>query len=138
MVVDGVPPGMFDALPDGWTVWADDSGGRSVLTYRPDVFDGDAYPDPCLPTIYVGQGSRRRPSTGRGGGVWHARLLLEPEVIGAERRCESRTAAREAAVDLARRFAAGDVDYRACYQVPRDAYLDRLDELTGRVSGEEA
>lgn len=129
---------MFDALPDGWTVWADEPEGRSVLTYRPDVFDGEAYPEPCLPTIYVGRGARRRPTAGRGRGAWHARLFLEPEVMGPERRCDSRTAAREAAVEVARQFADGAVDYRACYQVPRERYLDRLDELTGRTSGKEA
>ncbi|MFB6303549.1 MAG: DUF5820 family protein [Haloferacaceae archaeon] len=125
---------MFDALPDGWTVWADEPGGRSVLAYRPDVFEGESYPAPCLPTIYVTAGSRRRPAarTPDAGDDWYARLFLEPDVMGPEERCESRAAAREAAVELARRFAAGDVDYRALYQVPRPDYLDRLDALTGR------
>ena len=36
-----------------------------------------------------------------------------------------------AAVDVAERFSAGDVDYRAAYQVPREAYFDRLDEYVG-------
>lgn len=133
---------MFDALPDGWTVWADEPEGRAVLTYRPDVFDGDAYPVACLPTIYVSTGSDRRPGAGRPGtGAdedWHARLFLEPEVSGPAERRDSREAACEAAVDLARRFAAGGVDYRALYQAPREDYLDRLDDLTGRDAGEEA
>jgi hypothetical protein len=34
-------------------------------------------------------------------------------------------------VDLATRFAEGDVDYRALYQVPREDYFARLDDLTG-------
>lgn len=127
---------MFDALPDGWTVWADEPEGRSVLAYRPDVFEGETYPAPCLPTIYVATGSRRRPGAGRPGtdADWYARLFLEPEVQGPEERHDSREAARAAAVDIARRFAAGEVDYRACYQVPREDYLDRLDDLTGRES----
>lgn len=128
---------MFDALPDGWTVWADGPDGRSVLAYRPDVFDGEAYPDPCLPTVYVGRGSPRRPGAGRGADEWYVRLFLEPEVVAAETRHDSRATARDAAVDVARRFAAGSVDYRAPYQVPREDYLDRLDELTGRA-GEQA
>lgn len=128
---------MFDALPEGWTVWADGEDGRTVLAYRPDVFDGEAYPDPCLPTIYVGRGSPRRPGAGRGSDEWYVRLFLEPEVVGAEDRHGSRSAAREAAVEVARRFAAGAVDYRDAYQVPREAYLARLDDLTGRA-GEEA
>jgi hypothetical protein len=128
---------MFDALPEGWTVWADEADGRSVLAYRPDVFDGESYPDPCLPTIYVGRGAPDRPGAGRGADSWYVQLFLEPEVVGAETRHDSRMAAREAAVDVAERFAAGDVDYRAAYQVPREDYLDRLDELTGRA-GEDA
>ncbi|MFB6280993.1 MAG: DUF5820 family protein [Haloferacaceae archaeon] len=124
---------MFDALPDGWTVWADGEDGRSVLAYRPDVFDGEAFPDPCLPTIYVGRGSPRRPGAGRDSEEWYVRLFLEPEVVGAEARHDSRDAARAAALDVARQFAAGAVDYRAAYQVPREAYLARLDELTGRA-----
>ena len=31
---------------------------------------------------------------------------------------------------LAERFAAGEVDYRGLYQVPREAYLDELDALS--------
>lgn len=131
-----VPARMFDALPDGWTVWADGDDGRTVLAYRPDVFDGDAYPDACLPTVYVGRGSPRRPGAGRGSDRWYVRLFLEPEVVAAEERCDSLAAARETAVDVARRFAAGDVDYRAAYQVPREDYLDRLDELIGRAEGD--
>lgn len=122
-----------DALPAGWTVWTDDPDGRTVLAFRPDIFDGDAYPAPCMPTIYVSNGSRRR-RPGAGGletDEWHAELFLEPDVTGPTERRDSRGAAREAAVDLARRFVAGGIDHRALYQVPREAYLDRLDELLG-------
>jgi hypothetical protein len=125
----------FDALPSGWTVWSDEPEGRSVLAYRPDVFEGRTFPAPCLPTIYVSNGSRRRrPGAGaRETDEWHVTLFLEPEVEGPTERYDDREAAREAAVALADRFADGRLDYRACYQVPREAYLDELDRLTGRA-----
>jgi hypothetical protein len=50
----------------------------------------------------------------------------------AEERYDEREDALEGSAALARRFAGGELDYRAAYQVPREAYLDRLDELTGR------
>jgi hypothetical protein len=124
----------YERLPDGWTVWSDEPDGRSVLAYRPDVFDSRSYPAPCLPTIYVSNGSlARRPGA---GGVetdtWHVTLFLEPDVEGPTETHGAREAAVDAAVALADRFDAGDVDYRSLYQVPREDYLDRLDELTGR------
>ena len=123
-----------DALPDGWTVWNDEAGGRRILAYRPDVFEGQSFPAACLPTIFVSNGSRRR----RPGAslvetdTWHVRLFLEPEVEGPVEEYDTREAALDAAARLARRFADGEVDYRGLYQVPREAYFDRLDELTGR------
>ncbi|WP_241997216.1 DUF5820 family protein, partial [Halorubrum sp. SD626R] len=44
---------------------------------------------------------------------------------------ETREAGADAAVEIATRFADGDVNYRDAYQVPREAYFDRLDELVG-------
>lgn len=125
----------FDALPAGWTVWTDEPDGRAILAYRPDVFDAEAFPAPCMPTIYLTNGSRRaRPGAGQlETDEWHVTLLLEPEIQVETATHGSREAAAEAALATATRFAAGDVDYRAAYQVPREAYLDRLDELTGRV-----
>lgn len=124
----------FDALPAEWTVWHEDPDGRGILAYRPDVFDSSAFPAPCLPTIYVTAGSPRpRPGAGRReADEWSVTLFLEPDVERAAETYDSRGAAVEAATTLARRFADGDVDYRSLYQVPRDDYLDRLDELTGR------
>jgi hypothetical protein len=126
----------FPPLPAGWVVWADEPDGRSIITYRPDVFDSQEYPAPCLPTIYVTNGSQRaRPGSGQiETDTWHVKLFVEPDVEGETSTHDSREAAVEAAVDLAARFADGDVDYRSFYQVPREAYLDRLDELTGRDS----
>lgn len=123
----------FDGVASGWTVWSEERD-RSVLVYRPDVFDTDDFPAPCLPTLYVTKGRRgRRP--GRDvpdpEDPWYVTLFLEPEVTGRESQFESREAAIEGAIEIAREFQTGAVDYRAAYQVPRDAYLDRLDELTG-------
>jgi hypothetical protein len=124
----------LDSLPDGWTVWSEESGGRVVLAYRPDVFDSDAFPAPCLPTLYVSNGSRsRRPGAGQyETDTWHAVLFLEPEIEGPSTEFDSREAAISGAVDLATDFADGGVDYRSLYQVPREEYFARLDELTGR------
>jgi hypothetical protein len=65
-------------------------------------------------------------------GTWHAALALEPEVEAVTEEFDSRAAALEGADELARRFAGGEVDYRAAYQVPREAYFEQLDEVVGR------
>jgi hypothetical protein len=137
MTDDAHEPSALDpaALPDGWQVWNDDDR-RTVLVYRPDVFDGGEFPAPCLPTIYVTHGRRnRRPGVEREappGASWVVTLYLEPDVSAPEELFDSRPAALEGARDLAARFARGDVDYRGLYQVPREEYFARLDELTGR------
>ena len=123
------------ALGDGWRVWnAEDD--RVVLAYRPDVFDGGEFPAPCLPTLYVTRGRRtRRPGGNRNlppDAPWMVTLYLEPEVSREPDAHEGFAAACSAAEALTRRFAAGDVDYRSLYQVPRERYLETLDELTGR------
>ncbi|PSP79941.1 hypothetical protein BRC88_07430 [Halobacteriales archaeon QS_4_69_225] len=123
------------ALGDGWRVWnAEDD--RIVLAYRPDVFDGGEFPAPCLPTLYVTRGRRtRRPEGTRNlppDAPWMVTLYLEPEVSREPDAHDGFAAARSAAETLTRRFAAGDVDYRSLYQVPRERYLETLDELTGR------
>ena len=123
------------ALGDGWRVWnAEDD--RVVLAYRPDVFDGGEFPAPCLPTLYVTRGRRtRRPEGTRNlppDAPWMVTLYLEPEVSREPDAHDGFAAARSAAETLTQRFAAGDVDYRSLYQVPRERYLETLDELTGR------
>lgn len=123
----------FETLPEGWVTWNQEST-KVVLTYRPDVFDSEAFPAACLPTIHLTKGKRdRRP--GRNApdpeDPWYVTLFLEPDVSGDRRVYDSSAAAREGALELAMAFARGDVDYRSLYQVPRGAYLDRLDELTG-------
>jgi hypothetical protein len=124
----------LDDLPESWTVWTEQRDGRVILAYRPDVFDTESFPAPCLPTIYVTNGSRaNRPGAGQyQTEEWHATLFAEPEIEIANETRESREAAIDAAVDVAERFASGDVDYRGAYQEPREAYLAELDELTDR------
>jgi hypothetical protein len=128
----------FEDLPDGWEVWSDEADGRAVLVYRPDVFDTDAFPPECLPTIYLTNGPkrRRRPRSAtdrRRRDTWHVTFYLEPEVEHPEAPSfDSREGAVEGAVEFARRFDDGEVDPRELYQVPREEYLDRLEALTGR------
>jgi len=121
----------LDGLSEDWTVW-NKTETELVLAYRPDVFDSEQFPAPCLPTIYLTRGKRtRRPGADRTGEDWYVRLYLEPEVDRDAETAPDRDDAVEVAVDLANRFAAGEIDYRGLYQVPREAYLDELDSLTG-------
>jgi len=118
--------------PDGWSLWNDEPRGRRILVFRPDVFnEGNDLPAECIPTILVSNRSRaRRPGAAQiPTDTWHVVLTLEPDVEAVVEDYESREAAVAAANDLAARFAVGEIDYRAAYQLPRDAYLDRLDEV---------
>ncbi len=126
----------LDALADGWQLWNEEPQ-KLVFTYRPDLFNTEDYPAPCLPTIHITKGKRgRRP--GRKDPApdasWYVTLYLEPDVTDKERSFDSREGAITAGIDIAEQFATGEIDYRSLYQVPRPAYLDRLDELTGRTS----
>ncbi|QLK25290.1 DUF5820 family protein [Natrinema zhouii] len=124
-------------LPDGWTVWSQGDDGRLVLAYRPDVFNAADFPAPCLPTLYLTHGKRtRRPGVNPADTVdsadWFVTLYLEPDVsLNETLRFPTREEALERTVTLARRFDDGEIDYRSLYQVPREAYFDRLDDLTG-------
>ncbi|EMA38625.1 DUF5820 family protein [Halococcus hamelinensis] len=126
--------GDFETLPEDWAVW-NEADDRCVLVYRPDVFDTNAFDAACLPTIYLTRGRRsRRPGRQRAPGTantWYVTLFLEPEVEREAETYDTRPEAVAGAVALAERFAAGEVDYRGLYQVPREAYLDELDALTG-------
>ncbi|AFK20510.1 hypothetical protein E6P09_12580 [Haloferax mediterranei ATCC 33500] len=121
-------------LPDGWTLWNDEHEGRRILAYRPDVFNESSFPAECMPTIFVWNGSRaKRPgATQIRTETWHAVLYLEPEIEAVVEEFDSREAAVEGAEDIAQRFADGEIDYRGVYQIPREDYFDKLDELTGR------
>lgn len=121
--------------PAGWTTWSAEDD-RLILAFRPDVFDADDFPAPCLPTLYLTRGrrNRRRPGEERAAALdWFVTLYLEPEVTVREERFEDREAANAFARELATAFADGEMDVRECYQVPREAYLDELEALTGRT-----
>lgn len=125
---------LADALPTDWSLWNEEAG-RVVMVYRPDVFDSEAFPPPCLPTLYLTKGSRgRRPGRPQPDpdDPWYLTLSLEPDVTADQREFDGRKAAMGGAVELADAFADGEIDYRSLYQVPREAYLAKLDELTGR------
>jgi len=126
----------YGDLPEGWQVWTEDARGGDIVVFRPDVFDSQEYPAPCLPTIQVAQRppNQQKRRAGSNPEGWWVSLTLEPEVRvrDADARFDSRSAAVAGAVDLAERFADGNVDYRGAYQIPREEYLDGLDELTGR------
>lgn len=124
-------------LPDGWTVWNAEPGGQVILAFRPDIFEGDSFPAACLPTLFVSRSSpdqrKRRPPSQTGDSDWHVTLYLEPEVRVRDRETASATRADalEAAREVAADFSAGEIDVRAAYQVPREAYLTELERLTG-------
>ena len=126
----------FDALREEWVLWSDETN-RTVLVFRPDVFDSQEYPAPCLPTIYLTHGRRsRRPGSDPDPSAddpWYVTLFLEPDVKRDSKRFETREDAVAGALTLAERFADGAVDYRDLYQVPREEYFTKLDELTGRA-----
>lgn len=127
-------------LPPGWTRWHTGEDGVVVLTYRPDVFDGADFPAACLPTITVkperAGGPRGRPVTSTGPETtWVVELRLEPEVVVERERSPSREKAIDTATQLSGSFVSGNLPLREAYQLPRDDYLERLDELLGEESG---
>ncbi|KZN23524.1 hypothetical protein A4G99_11490 [Haladaptatus sp. R4] len=124
----------IENLPESWVVWNEEPNGRCILAYRPDVFDTQQFPSACMPTLYVTQGTPNRPpQERRATDSWYFEFFLEPEVtLPGTPQFPAREEAITAAVSLAAEFDRGEVDYRSCYQVPRERYLDKLDELTGR------
>lgn len=122
------------SLGEGWTVWSA-AEDRAVAAYRPDVFDGSTFPAPCLPTVYVTRGRlNRRPEGNRNlppGAPWVVTLRLEPDVERAPDAYDSKAAAVAGTADVTEAFSAGRIDYRSLYQVHREEYVTKLDELTG-------
>jgi hypothetical protein len=127
----------LESLPEAWVIWSAEDDGRIVLAYRPDVFDGEEFPAACLPTLYLTHGKRTRrsgtnPTDRTLAADWFVTFYLEPDVsLNETNRFETRTEGLERTVELARQFDDGEIDYRALYQVPREEYFDRLDDLTG-------
>lgn len=124
----------FESLSDGWVVWNDEPEGRAILAYRPDVFDTQAFDPECMPTVFLtntSQAARPGASTVTTD-TWSVILRLEPEIEATTETFDSRDAAVDGAVALAARFADGEIDYRSLYQIPREDYFEKLDELTGR------
>lgn len=121
-------------LPSGWRVWNEETDGRVILAYRPDVFNAETFPAACLPTIYVTNGSpRRRPGAGAAQtDSWQVKLFFEPDIEATTTRYDGREAALEGAVETAQSFVDGEIEYREAYQVPREAYFEKLDELLGQ------
>ena len=121
-----------DALPAGWQVWHE-SEARVILAYRPDVFDSEAFPAPCMPTIYVTSGSprRRARSADSGATTWAVTLFFEPEIEATTDQYDDREAAIDGAIGAAQRLVDGEIEYRDLYQVPREDYFDKLDDLLG-------
>jgi len=125
----------FDVLAAGWELWNREQR-MVILTYRPDIFDSESFPAPCLPTIHIRKGTQSR-HPGRDDpdpeDPWYVTLYLEPEIEGPRQQYDSKAEARDGALELAEQFATGEIDYRGIYQVPRPKYFEKLDELTGQT-----
>ena len=123
----------LQSLPSGWRVWNEETDGRVILAYRPDVFNSEAFPAACLPTIYVTNGStRRRPGAGSvATDTWQVKFFLEPEIEAVTTQYDDRETAVVGAIETAQSFVDGEVDYREAYQLPREEYFEKLDELIG-------
>ncbi len=119
--------------PPGWEIWHDRPDGPLVLTYRPDVFDTQAFPAACLPTVTVKpertRGHRGRPGDPDRADRWVAELMLEPDVQLARRHAPDRADACEAGHALAQAFVDGAFDLAAAYADPPMPYLERLESL---------
>lgn len=124
---------MSERVPDGWETWHTDPGGISVWVYRPDVFDGEAFPPAHIPTLTI-KPARERGPRGRPGGTpreWWSELRLEPDVLLERRTAGTRAAAHTNAIELATAFTGGNIATREAYTEPPIAYLEELDSLIG-------
>ncbi|MFP4174413.1 MAG: DUF5820 family protein [Halobacteriales archaeon] len=117
-------------LPDGWYVWSDEDG--LVACYRPDIFDADEYPRPCLPLITVTEASR---GTAGGRDGWRVTFHVEADVParGLRKTVAGYDSAVDYAVEIARNFAEGEYDIAGFYAEGdvRDEYVARLEHETG-------
>ena len=117
-------------LPEGWYVWSEDDG--LVACYKPDVFDADEFPRPCLPLITVTEADR---GTVGGREGWRVSFHVEADVPA--RRLRRTVAGYDAAIDyaveVARDFSAGEYDPADFYAEGdvRDEYVARLEHEMG-------
>ena len=122
---------MSESVPDGWDTWHTDPGGISVWVFRPDVFDGDAFPPACIPTLTIKpareRGPRGRP--GQSASEWWSELRLEPDVLLERRTAGTREQAMTLAIQRATAFTDGDIAFRTAYADPPVDYLDRLESI---------
>lgn len=123
------------SLPPGWECWSHEEGGRLVLTYRPDIFNAEAFDPTQLPTLVLapGRSPDRPPEERVTTNRWHLALYLEPDIRlrEVEASFPTRETALEETIAVAERFSAGEFELRSAYIDPPDRYLDRLTELIG-------
>ena len=116
-------------LPEGWVVWSEDDG--LVVCYKPDVFNGDEYPRPCLPLITVTKADR---GTVGGREGWRVTFHIEADVPAYDLRkvVIGYDEAIDYVVEIATNFNAGEYDFAEFYAEgdARDEYVARLEEET--------
>lgn len=117
------------SLPEGWVLWSDEDG--LVVCYRPDVFDGESYPRPCLPTMTV---SEADVGTVGGREGWRVTFYVEADVParGLESVFVDYDEAIDYVVETGQRFVEGDLDLRGFYADGdvREEYVQRLENMT--------
>ncbi|MDY6780671.1 MAG: DUF5820 family protein [Halobacteria archaeon] len=116
-------------LPDGWVVWSDEDG--VVICYKPDVFNADEYPRPCLPLVTV---TKADSGTVGGREGWRVTFHMEADVKSYE--LQQVVIGYEDAVDymieVAEDFSAGEYDLRDFYAEGdvREEYVRRVERET--------
>jgi hypothetical protein len=118
-------------LPDGWVVWSEDDG--LVVCYKPEVFDGDEYPRPCLPLMTATKADR---GTVGGREGWRVTFHVEADVPAHSLR--KTVAGYDEAVDYvvktAAKFNAGEYDPAEFY-AEGDAREDYVARLRAEMDG---
>jgi len=112
-------------LPDGWVVWSEEDG--LVVCYKPEVFDANQYPRPCLPLLPV-----TKADTGTVGGRegWRVLFHIEADVPGRslEQVHIDYGEAIDYVIEVAQRFSSGEYDFGGFYAEGdvREEYVARL------------
>jgi hypothetical protein len=117
-------------LPDGWYVWSEDDG--LVVCYKPEIFDADQYPRPCLPLVTVTEADR---GTVGGRDGWRVTFHVEADVPAYDLRkvVLGYDEAIDYVVEITRKFSRGEYDIAGFYAEgdARAEYVARLEEETG-------